>query len=168
MPFTDASELYQIQEGRATRSFTDLLAGTRIINPLMLDRADSYNYQYGDLKVQHNKRFKAVQCTAAVHRKESEKTYKCVIDFFGVEDGEKPSFSKSPCRVSCSCRAYYFYFAHPNTIKDAHARGRMRPYVPKPPPKKKVGPWNPNDVPGVCKHLAAFGQLLRDSNYLLP
>lgn len=163
-----ARSLELLREGKADKSLADLVAGTRVVNPLMLDRSDPYNYEFSDTKLYANKRFKALQCTTTIHRKDSERSYRCVIDFFGIEEGEKPSFSRSPCRVSCQCRAYYFYFAFYNTKKDAHARGHMRPYVPKPPPKKKVGPWNPNHVPGVCKHLAAFGQLLLDSKEISP
>lgn len=162
----DHSKLFVFREARASLTLADLVANTRSVLPTGLDKADPYNYTYSGLNWAPNAKFKMVQSNVAVKSKESDKTYKTVIDFIGVPAGEKPSWSKTPVRVTCSCSAYYFYFSKWNTDSGAHARGRMKLYVPVKNPKRKVGPLNPRHLPGVCKHIAAYAQLLKDSDYI--
>ena len=147
---------------RASLTLQALEQNTAFVLPTALDRAGSYNYTFQGLNWKPNAKFKMVQSNVVSHWDESDKYYKTVIDFIGVKEGEKPSYSKTPVRVSCSCAAYYFYFAKWNVDNGAHARGRMRQYVHVINPKRKVAALNPRHLPGICKHLVAYAQHLSD------
>lgn len=153
---------------RAALSLQALTANSKIVLPTALDRADSANFKFQALNWAPNPKFKIVQSNVISHSEESEKFYKSVIDFIGVAAGEKPSFAETPVRVSCGCAAYYFYYSKWNADGGAHARGRMRLYVPVVNPKRKVGPLNPRHLPGICKHIAAYAEVLLNSGYIDP
>jgi hypothetical protein len=153
---------------RAALSLRDLTNNTEIVLPTALDRAEPANYKFQGLNWAPNPKFKLVQSNVISHWEDSDRYYKSVIDFIGVEKDAKPSFSGTPCRVSCGCAAYYFYFSKWNADGGAHARGRMRLYVPVVNPKRQVGPLNPRHLPGLCKHLSAYAQSLMDAGYVDP
>ena len=151
---------------RATLTMQQLWDNTEIVLPSGIDRADTYNYVWQGHNLRHDTKFKVVQTNVVSHNKDSEKYYKTVIDYIGVKEGEIPSFSKTPCRVSCGCAAYYFYFSKWNVDAGAHARGRMKLYVPVVNPKRKVGPLNPRHLAGLCKHLLAYSQWQLDNGVI--
>jgi hypothetical protein len=152
-------------EAKASRSLADLVRGTQAVLPSGIDRAEPANYRVTGVKWTPMLGVKSIISSADVKRQESPKTYKCVIDFYGLEKDELPSWTKTPVRVACSCKAQYFYFAKPNELGDAHARGRVKPYVPVSPPSGRP-PLNPSNIPGMCKHLLAYAQALKNSGQI--
>lgn len=67
-------------------------------------------------------------------------------------------YNNSEVRVSCSCLDFYYRFAVWNS-KDSSLLGNPpAPYVSK---TKGGEPRNPNQVPGMCKHLMALTEDLR-------
>lgn len=80
--------------------------------------------------------------------------YITLINFYDL----KPSLAGTrllllPVRVRCSCKAYYFYFIRPNEKVGANVLGSLyKKYVRKT-PTWVIPPKNPNNVPGLCKHL---------------
>lgn len=158
------SRLYE----RASLTLAQLYSNTEVVLPTTVDRSQVDNYTWQGYQYRHDPRFKVVQTTVVSHSRESDRYYKTVIDYIGVPEGETPSYSETPVRVSCSCPAYYFYFSKWNVDSGAHARGRMKPYVPVINPKRKVGPLNPRHLAGCCHHLLAFAQWQLDSGVIRP
>lgn len=94
-------------------------------------------------------------------------SYPVYIEFYNVNiaGGEKPSIDRHPCKVSCGCQAYYFWFGFYNNLANCH--------LGKPPvPYRRVVPdsgrpnLNPRGLPGACKHLIAFADQLKNGGEL--
>lgn len=161
-----ADEGRYLGEAKANKSLSDLVSGTQAVLPSGIDRAEPTNYRVTGVKWMPMLGVKSIQTSADVKRKDANTQYKCVIDFYDMAvAGELPSWTDTPVRVSCSCKAYYFYFSKPNEKGDAHARGRMRTYVPVSPPSGRP-PLNPANIPGLCKHLMAYAQALKNSGQI--
>lgn len=157
-----------------------LVAGTRQVLPTALDRSEPGNFRFSDLKWIPMVGTKAIMSSVTCYNPDSVKGYKTLIDFYGIQyaapsselddpgepEYDPPSFERTGVRVSCSCPAYYFYFAYWNAQKGVQARAPFKKYVHVANPRRKVGPQNPGHIPGLCKHLAAYAELLRDSGYI--
>lgn len=76
--------------------------------------------------------------------------------------GDTISLSRNPVQVRCTCMAYYFYFSWWNEKAGYHYGDPPPPYTPVANPKRIVPPRNPEHIPGMCKHLLAFGRVLKD------
>jgi hypothetical protein len=118
------------------------------------------NFRFANIKINEFPGTKQVQVDADVFSKRTDNHYHAAIFFYGVEAGQKPSYNYSPVRVSCSCPSYYFYFSYWNKVANAHARRPLRPYTRK--TADRPSP-NPKQLPGLCKHLIALGELLLNS-----
>lgn len=105
-------------------------------------------------------------------------TYNCVIEFSNIEyevedtpanisfqaaDGEeyhiKPiNLANNNAKVSCNCLDFYYRFSSRNNNNNSLYGQPPPPYI-----KKTDRPSvNPRNVPGVCKHILATTQELRD------
>jgi hypothetical protein len=157
-------------EAKASKSLRSLADTTNAVLPSVTGKSDPYNYVFSELKWTPMLGVKSIQSSVHCRNKDTGRTYRCVVDVYDVDPAKTPSYSSNPARVACSCEAYYFYFAKPNEKADAHARARVKAYKPVPlvPGQKRRGPLNPAQIPGMCKHLLAYAELLRDSNYLVP
>lgn len=88
------------------------------------------------------------------------------IEFMGV-DG-KPYFiepidmSSNNVRVFCSCLDFRWRFALANSKHNSLYGNVPPPYV----KKTERQPVNPQNVPGVCKHLIKLAETLKDSNLI--
>ena len=106
-------------------------------------------------------RSRKVQQTIKKDPDQGVQSYPVNIQFYNVNvaGGEIPSVDKHPCKVYCGCQAYYFYFGWYNYINNCHLGKKPVPYKPVIPPSNRP-PTNPNQLPGVCKHLIAFANQL--------
>jgi hypothetical protein len=80
-------------------------------------------------------------------------------------DGEEYHFNRinkgrSDIKVSCSCLDFYYRFAAFNHKANALASEPPKPYV----KKTDRAPVNPNEVPGVCKHIIRLVEELEKSD----
>ena len=88
---------------------------------------------------------------------------------FQTPDGQEyvivpAEYNSSEVRVSCSCLDFYYRFAVWNS-KDSSLLGNPPPpYVNKTDGGK---PRNPNQVPGMCKHLMALADDLRQARIVV-
>ena len=88
---------------------------------------------------------------------------------FQTPDGQEyaivpAEYNNSEVRVSCSCLDFYYRFAVYNS-KDSSLLGNPPPpYV-----RKTDGgePRNPNEVPGMCKHLMALSDDLKQARIVV-
>lgn len=64
--------------------------------------------------------------------------------------------------IRCSCSDYFYSWSWANYINGIQFGGRARPYVRK---TKNYPPRNPNNVLGLCKHLAQFASMLQTSGF---
>jgi hypothetical protein len=65
-----------------------------------------------------------------------------------------------------NCKAYYFYFSWANMGAGASFGTRFKPYVRKTPPDDpRFPPKNPNNVPGLCKHILLVAATLQNSDF---
>lgn len=153
-------------EAKAARSLRELMNGTMKLLP------DSYSLgQQGLVNIEQTKitpmlGVKSVQVTAIARSEDSQDAYKVAIAFYDVEAGNKAKLDASPCRVTCGCRSHYFWFAYPNYLADAHLGPKPKEYVPVANPKRTMPPKNPDNVPGVCKHLVALGLALQQNGVI--
>ena len=86
--------------------------------------------------------------------------------FYGVDTmAEAPSpLNKVGCR--CSCKAYYFWFSYANLLNGCAFGTRFKPYVRKTPiDDPRYPPKNPNNIPGLCKHLLLLAATLQNSDF---
>lgn len=102
------------------------------------------------------------------------KMYFLGVNYLGEEDEEADVFefnapdgqeyriqrideNSNDVRVSCTCLDFYYRFA-PWNYSDGSLHGN-----PPPPYIKKTdsAPYNPNEIPGLCKHMIAFAKSLR-------
>ena len=150
-------------------SIMDLERNTRKVLPSSMYKVEPYNYEFQDIKANHLPKFKYVSFDALTHNKDTRKHYNTSIFFYNVptlSPADAPDLSVNPVRVSCSCKAYYFYFSYYNKMGGAHARRPLKGYTRKTPPPPDGLPYkNPDHLPGACKHIIAFAQFLSDSDY---
>lgn len=72
------------------------------------------------------------------------------------------SFSGNDVKVSCSCLDFYYRFSVWNNADGSLYGNPPPPYV----KKTDREPLNPDRVPGLCKHLIALTDELRQENFL--
>jgi len=97
---------------------------------------------------------------------EGEKDYRPKVRFYNVKKDETPNVKRTPVRVDCNCRSYYFWFSNANYKAGAHEGKKDKVYIPVPDAERKRAPGppkNPDSVPGLCKHLYRFVNNLIDS-----
>ena len=64
-----------------------------------------------------------------------------------------------------NCANYYYCFSYANTVRGCSYGARFAPYVRKTPlSDPRYPPKNPNNIPGVCKHLILLQHLLPTMN----
>ena len=64
-----------------------------------------------------------------------------------------PSRAKTPVRVRCDCLAYRHYFSFQNQKADCQWGEDFPPYVRKTQDFVRYPKKNPDNIPGICKHL---------------
>lgn len=148
-----------LTEAKAALTYNELFANAASILPTSEILGDPYYMTFLDRKRNDMAGVKSTKFSASVKSKTSNQSYTTIIDFYDIDVSEqppKPSLSTNPCRVRCSCRAFYFWFSYANKINSALSGRDFVPYVPVKNPKRIVPPRNPKNVPGVCKHIAAL------------
>jgi hypothetical protein len=91
---------------------------------------------------------------------QSALAYEVQIAFLGLEPGQLPDVDGN-VGVRCSCPAYYFWFSYANQQNGCSFGTRFAPYVRKTPPDDpRYPPKNPNNIPGMCKHLILLSSIL--------
>lgn len=80
----------------------------------------------------------------------------------------KPSVSKTKCKVRCTCAWYYFAGWFADNKRQAHAGTFMPRYIRKtPPPPIGRAYVNPSLTPNVCKHLLNFAIYLQQRKVIV-
>lgn len=152
----------------ATYTIMQLEESTRRVLKSSMFKVNPYGYRFEQAKVNYSERFKSVTCDCVTFNKDSKGHYNTTVIFYKVEKGVPPELDKNPVRISCSCRAYYFYFSYWNKVLGVHARRPLKAYVRKtPPPPEGLPEKNPEHLAGACKHVLAFANFLNTSDYLL-
>lgn len=82
----------------------------------------------------------------------------------GVECFIKRPTVRDRIRMRCQCQDYYFMFAHWNKQEKALV-GNIQPYVRVSPPSGRP-PVNPNQYPGMCKHLLSLVKKLQSDGVI--
>jgi hypothetical protein len=140
----------------------DLVSGTEGVLQTAKDKGSS-QIDPNNIKITPFLGTKTLKVTAEYPSDSSNSAYKTGIEFYNVEGGEKPKWDESAVRVRCSCKNFYFVFAYPNWKADALLGTKPKTYTPVANPKRKVGPWNPSNIPGGCKHIHRLANYLSDT-----
>jgi hypothetical protein len=69
---------------------------------------------------------------------------------------------ETPVRVRCSCPDFLHRFAYPD-FGEKSLQGRPKPYTRK---TTTYPPVNPNNIPGLCKHILALTSLINNSGFI--
>lgn len=146
------------EDTRAYLTFNDLTTSTDLVLPVTHMKGQPVNFRFLRGKVTKMIGTRSVKMTAEIMSQDMDKSYTVIMDFYNVGENELPSLSKNPVRARCSCAAYYFWFSYANKLHSALSGRTFTPYVPVQNPKRIVPPRNPNNYPGLCKHLIAFGK----------
>lgn len=77
----------------------------------------------------------------------------------------KPDYRRTPVRVYCACPDFYFTFAYPDYNKQCYYGKKPKPYKHVMPPSG-YPPKNPNNIPGLCKHILNMVNLLIKQDYI--
>lgn len=151
----------ELFEAKAANTFNDLLRGSREVLKVAEPGGLSNGIKVKDFKSVLMAGTKSMQCTSECQSPDSDEAYRTAITFYDVQPDAVIRASQNPCRVTCSCRSYYFWFAYPNFLGDAHLGPKPKEYKPVANPKRAPGPpKNPNNIPGACKHLIAMVQAM--------
>lgn len=157
-----------VTEAKAkTPLYSIIRSATSVIKTL--SGADSVNFNIYDVKSTPMLGTKSHVFSAQVGSKPVINTtgnqgYRTVISFHEVLPGETPDAGLHPCRVGCSCDAYYYFFGWWNFEKDCHYGRRPRPYKPVPGSRKRS--VNPQHKIGCCKHIIGLARLLQDNGFI--
>lgn len=83
---------------------------------------------------------------------------------------ERPSASSTRVAVNCTCSDYYFAWGVWNSREGAYAGVSLKTYKRVTPPPPEGHPYkNPNQIPGLCKHIFYLAEKLASSNnWLAP
>ena len=76
----------------------------------------------------------------------------------------KIDMKRQPVLIRCSCSDAYFVWSYANYTKGLQFGGKSKPYHRLTTTRK---PKNPRLVPGACKHVCGFSELLKTSGYTL-
>jgi len=137
-----------------------LVANTKEVVSTSVYRSEPMNFRFTDIHIRKLRGQTWVD--ADCFSKNSSKHYHETIYFYHGKS--TANFNTTPVRVSCGCKAYYFYFEHWNVSAGCHARRERIPYVRKTPPPPEGRPYiNPQHLPGMCKHLMALADVLMNS-----
>ena len=141
-------------------TFGDLYKNSQVVLPTTVNNARGFPYQFQDFTKIPFIGTKSIRYLGVVtsQTRENER-YPLEITFYDVdvEDNEKPNTDRNPVRVRCNCPAYYFYFSHYNWREKAHVGTKPKQYKRK---TSHIPERNPRHLPGVCKHLIAFVEIL--------
>lgn len=157
-----ASEVLNKIEEKASVTLAELMEGAKKVQPGIESKADSVKIDLKDVytwKGTNSKLFSG----------DTLKEYKPKIRFYGIKEDDVPNARKTKVRVDCNCKSYYHYFSYPNWKAGAHEGKKDTTYVPVEPEKRKRAPGppkNPEETPGMCKHLLKFAESLIDSGYV--
>lgn len=79
-----------------------------------------------------------------------------------------PSSTEDRARVRCNCAAYFFWFVQANHQHQSQEGTRGPKYKrATPPPPEGYPETNPNMIPGVCKHLVYFIEILKKRGFIV-
>lgn len=104
---------------------------------------------------------------STIMSQQDSRAYNQIVEFYKFKDPEKelPNLAKHQVRVRCSCPMFFFWFAYPNYKNRALSGPPPRKYTPVPASRRKRAPGppkNPEQRPGVCKHLVRLFIILKD------
>jgi hypothetical protein len=92
--------------------------------------------------------------------------YICQIAFYGVDFSKGPPGPNNNVGVRCSCPAYYFWFSFANQLRGCSFGTRYKPYTRKTHlSDERYPPKNPNNIPGMCKHLLLVASTLQHTDF---
>lgn len=81
---------------------------------------------------------------------------------------DKASSARDRCLANCQCSDYYYRWWFGNKKHKAHDGANYKKYVRKtPPPPQGLPHKNPNNVPGICKHLVFLAKYLRKKRKIM-
>ena len=137
-------------------SFRDLLAGS---DPGRKKRAKS-DVRARSIRVKVIDGNEAWAFTYKSNPSTTGKRWHGFIKFFESDVSSKENAEDLDCQVDCDCLDFRYKWAYADAKQDASSIGgnSLNQCINKPPNKT-----NPNQVPGMCKHLISLGKFLETS-----
>lgn len=141
--------------------YSDLVKNTPHTNKASVDNVDQSAKI--DLKsIDYAKGMKTETFYFEVNSSSKGTKYSVMIMFKGVDENQgltdeevamgfkpKPDLSKNDISVRCACPSYRFRFDHANRSSKASVGAKFPKYI----KKTNRPPLNPDDTPGLCKHI---------------
>jgi len=124
----------------------ELLSGTSVVLPKTFYRFVKYDIEL--LNKDESLGTNSILYSFNVYGSSRGKVFTTHLFFYGGLQGNQPTL-KSHLRVSCNCEAYRFFWKNADYENEAHfgkidAWGKVRGVV-----------RNPDQIPGICKHIMA-------------
>lgn len=151
--------------------YKELLNSTRKVSPISLQEAGTR--KTFDLDLSYDERHQIMTFTGKIQG--SRGYYEWQLDFMNVgkEDNlsileiregrfPKPSLSRNEIKVFCSCDSFRFTFSEPNRLRNAKTGPSFPGFVRK---TNRVS-RNPNQQPGLCKHLITVVEELVNEGFI--
>ena len=151
--------------------YRELLNSTRKVSPTSLQEAGTR--KTFDLDLSYDERHKIMTYTGKIQG--SRGYYEWQIDFMNVDREDnlspleiregrfpKPSLSRNEIKVFCSCDSFRFTFSEPNRMRNAKTGPSFPGFVRKTNRESR----NPNQQPGLCKHLITVVNELLNEGFI--
>lgn len=151
--------------------YAELLNSTRKVSPTSLQEAGTR--KTFDLDLSYDQIHKVMTFTGKIAG--SSGHYEWQLDFLNVDREDnlstleiqegrfpKPSLSRNDIQVFCSCNSYRFTFSEPNRLRNAKTGPSFPGFVRKTNRESR----NPNQEPGLCKHLITVVEELLNEGFI--
>ena len=149
----------------------ELMRGTIKVLPVAYQNRLQDGLKLEAIKVTNRVGVKSRIVSATVRSSTGRGAYNCIIAFDKLQDPERdmPTMVDTPVRVRSSDPSFYFYFAYPLLKIGALYGGRLKPYEPVPDSQRQRAPGppkNPDQLPGMSKHLWFMVEILKAEGLL--
>lgn len=151
--------------------YKELLNSTRKISPTSIQEAGTR--KTFDLDLSYDEQHQIMTFTGKIAG--SRGAYDWQLDFMNVDKEEnlstleireqrfpKPSLSRHDIKVFCSCDSFRFTFSEPNRLRNAKTGPSFPGFV----RKTDRASRNPNQQPGLCKHLITVVEELVNEGFI--
>lgn len=152
--------------------YRELLNSTRNVSPTSIQEAGHKNMF--DLNLSYDELHKIMTFTGKISG--SIGYYDWQVDFLDVEKTEnlstleirenrfpKPSLSRHNIKVFCNCTSFRFTFSEPNRMRNAKTGPSFPGFI----RKTNRASRNPNQEPGLCKHLITVIDTLTSEGFIV-
>jgi len=143
--------------GRVETQYPVVSIQKNSLKPLSKSTAGTLTYTLGIVGESNNYNA-AIEISGVKFSNKQDKTFTLAAPEKG-KFYQKPSFTKNPLRMKCSCDDYMFRFSYP-MYQEGGMIGMYKKYE----PTGMYPPVNPDERLGLCKHLWTFISILVKAN----